>query len=363
MVSDAGCELLVTQQPLIERLPQLAASAAAPRLIRLDADWGAIALQPATAPAAAIDGAQAAYVIYTSGSTGTPKGVVVRHDALANFLLSMREQVPLSGEDRLLAVTTIGFDIAALELYLPLLGGATAVVVPSGTVKDIRALLGTMASSGATVMQATPTLWQALLSQVDEYVSEPTNEIDQPGHAGSPGSVQGSVRTALAGLRMLVGGEALSGPLSQAMAAHGLSVSNLYGPTETTIWSAAMMLDGKALDGEPAFHGAILDGATPDDAASDGAARGFGARWRRRASASDWPSDLEHAGLCIGWWVAGCSCGGLWGALRIGAWRCAGLSGSVRSDGGAVCRGPLWRCGQPDVPDRGPGALACGRCS
>ncbi len=183
MVSDAGCELLVTQQPLIERLPQLAASAAAPRLIRLDADWGAIALQPATAPAAAIDGAQAAYVIYTSGSTGTPKGVVVRHDALANFLLSMREQVPLSGEDRLLAVTTIGFDIAALELYLPLLGGATAVVVPSGTVKDIRALLGTIASSGATVMQATPTLWQALLSQVDEHVGEHDQRTDRPTRA------------------------------------------------------------------------------------------------------------------------------------------------------------------------------------
>ncbi len=86
MVSDAGCELLVTQQPLIERLPQLAASAAAPRLIRLDADWGAIALQPATAPAAAIDGAQAAYVIYTSGSTGTPKGVVMSHGALINLM-------------------------------------------------------------------------------------------------------------------------------------------------------------------------------------------------------------------------------------------------------------------------------------
>ena len=171
----------------------------------------------------------------------------MRHDALANFLLSMREQVPLSGEDRLLAVTTIGFDIAALELYLPLLGGATAVVVPSGTVKDIPALLGTMASSGATVMQATPTLWQALLSQVDEHVGEPTSE-DRPTRAcRQPGSVQGSVRTALAGLRMLVGGEALSGPLSQAMAARGLSVSNLYGPTETTIWSAAMMLDGKTL--------------------------------------------------------------------------------------------------------------------
>ena len=114
--------MLVTQQALLDRLPALAAMhAAAPRLIRLDADWGAIALEPAHAPDIAIAPEQAAYVIYTSGSTGTPKGVVVRHDALSNFLLSMQEQVPLSGEDRLLAVTTVGFDIAALELYLPLL--------------------------------------------------------------------------------------------------------------------------------------------------------------------------------------------------------------------------------------------------
>ena len=151
-------------------------AANAPRLIRLDADWGAIALEPAHAPDIAIAPEQAAYVIYTSGSTGTPKGVVVRHDALLNFLLSMQEQVRLSGEDRLLAVTTVGFDIAALELYLPLLGGATVAIAPSETVKDAAALLGVIGESGATVMQATPTLWQALLSQADEQANEPVNQ-------------------------------------------------------------------------------------------------------------------------------------------------------------------------------------------
>ena len=171
MLADAGCAVLVTQQALLERLPALLRSVSgesqdhgAPRLIRLDADWGAIALQPSHAPTIAIAPGQAAYVIYTSGSTGTPKGVVVRHDALSNFLQSMREQVPLSVEDRLLAVTTIGFDIAALELYLPLIGGADVTIVPSETVKDVPALLAAIASSGASVMQATPTLWQALIS-------------------------------------------------------------------------------------------------------------------------------------------------------------------------------------------------------
>ena len=250
MLSDAGCSVLVTQQALLERLPALVLAQARrgepPRLIRLDADWGAIALEPAHAPAIAIAPEQAAYVIYTSGSTGTPKGVVVRHEALSNFLLSMQEQVPLSGEDRLLAVTTVGFDIAALELYLPLLGGATVVIAPSETVKDAAGLLGVIGESGATVMQATPTLWQALLSQADEQRT--ADQINQQAAGGS----------ALAGLRMLVGGEALNGPLSQAMASQGGSVSNLYGPTETTIWSAAMLLGGEALDGK------TLNGETRD---------------------------------------------------------------------------------------------------
>ena len=148
-------------------------------------------------------------MIYTSGSTGTPKGVVVRHDALLNFLLSMQEQVRLSGEDRLLAVTTVGFDIAALELYLPLLGGATVVIAPSETVKDAAALLGVTRVERRDLMQATPTLWQALLSQAYEQAERDRSRPSRPCRAGS---------AALAGLRMLVGGEALNGLLAQAMA-------------------------------------------------------------------------------------------------------------------------------------------------
>ena len=119
MLADAGCPVLVTQSALLDRLPEL--HAAQRQVVRLDADASAIARQPATAPALDLDPRHPAYVIYTSGSTGTPKGVVVSHGSLSNFLGSMAEQVPLTPDDRLLAVTTIGFDIAALELYLPLL--------------------------------------------------------------------------------------------------------------------------------------------------------------------------------------------------------------------------------------------------
>jgi non-ribosomal peptide synthetase component F len=127
MLADAGAAVLVTQSGLLDRLPETAAHT---HIVRLDTDWPAIARQPATAPQPDLDPRHPAYVIYTSGSTGMPKGVVVSHEALSNFLGSMAEQVPLKPHDRLLAVTTIGFDIAALELYLPLLAGASIAIAP-----------------------------------------------------------------------------------------------------------------------------------------------------------------------------------------------------------------------------------------
>ncbi|WP_143664381.1 amino acid adenylation domain-containing protein, partial [Streptomyces sp. NRRL B-24572] len=169
-------------------------------------------------------GDQAAYAIYTSGSTGRPKGVVVPGSALVNFLTSMQDRFSLTVEDRLLAVTTVGFDIAGLELYLPLLHGARLVLAPRDTVRDAAALAALVGASGATVMQATPSLWHALV------------EAD-----GVP-----------AGLRVLIGGEAVPPALAGSLAS-GRSVTNLYGPTETTIWSTAADLDasGEVTIGRP----------------------------------------------------------------------------------------------------------------
>lgn len=160
------------------------------------------------APAAAPDGA--AYTIYTSGSTGTPKGVVVGHCALTNFLAGMQRTLRLSASDRLAAVTTIAFDIAALELFLPLTTGGRVVLADRGHVADPQVMLDLVEDAGVTVMQATPALWQMLVS-----------------HDASR----------LAGLRVLTGGEALPRPLADALRAHAAQVVNLYGPTETTIWS------------------------------------------------------------------------------------------------------------------------------
>ncbi|GAA2268475.1 hypothetical protein GCM10010430_62240 [Kitasatospora cystarginea] len=172
-----------------------------------------------------------AYVIYTSGSTGTPKGVVVPHRALANFLAAMAELVPMSPADRLLAVTTVAFDIHVLELYLPLLAGAGVVVADRDEVRDPALLAALLRRSRATLMQATPTLWQALLSEHREDARD---------------------------LRMLVGGEALPAALAERMREVAEEVTNLYGPTETTVWSTAAELDPSRV-GAPAIGRPVLN--------------------------------------------------------------------------------------------------------
>ncbi|WP_278342538.1 condensation domain-containing protein, partial [Parageobacillus thermoglucosidasius] len=128
-----------------------------------------------------------AYVIYTSGSTGKPKGVVVPFHSLNNFLLAMREKFALKEHDRLLAVTTIAFDISALEIFLPLISGASLVVAKKETIQDPQALAAVISDKEITIMQATPTLWHMLVTHHPDCI---------------------------AGLRVLVGGEALSSGLA-----------------------------------------------------------------------------------------------------------------------------------------------------
>ncbi|CAL9628813.1 Dimodular nonribosomal peptide synthase [Streptomyces sp. enrichment culture] len=158
-----------------------------------------------------------AYVIFTSGSTGRPKGVMVSHGALLNLLLAMGDATRTGPRDVLVAVTTLAFDIAAVEMYLPLLTGATLVVAPADTVRDPAALCGLVRSVGATVIQATPSLYRAMTS------ADPD---------------------ALRGLTVLVGGEALPADLADRLARTAGRVVNCYGPTETTVWSTLAAVTG-----------------------------------------------------------------------------------------------------------------------
>jgi amino acid adenylation domain-containing protein len=149
----------------------------------------------------------AAYVIYTSGSTGRPKGVEVEHGNLANLLLAMRDRLGAGPRDTWLALTSPAFDISALELYLPLVTGGRVVVAPHGAVRRPEALARLVAQEGITYVQATPSVWRLLL----------------------PGGITG--------VTALAGGEALPAGLARELRERCARVFNVYGPTETTIWS------------------------------------------------------------------------------------------------------------------------------
>ncbi|MEH2354881.1 amino acid adenylation domain-containing protein [Nostoc sp.] len=157
-----------------------------------------------------------AYVIYTSGSTGKPKGVQIPHSAVVNFLTTMRQTPGLVKEDILLSVTTLSFDIAALELYLPLIVGARLVLVNREVTTDSNQLIKQLVSNGVTVMQATPATWRMLVAAGWENQNT---------------------------MKILCGGEALDSSLAYQLLERGQEVWNLYGPTETTIWSAVQKVN------------------------------------------------------------------------------------------------------------------------
>ncbi|KAB8318928.1 amino acid adenylation domain-containing protein [Tolypothrix campylonemoides VB511288] len=180
------------------------------QVVCIDTDWDRIATTSTENPPPCSTVADLAYVIYTSGSTGKPKGVEIPHGAVVNFLTSMQRQPGLTQADVVLAVTTISFDIAVLELYLPLITGARIDLVTREVASDGRLLSEQIAASGATVMQATPATWRMLLAA---------------GWGGVPG------------LKILCGGEALPSDLAQQLLATGAAIWNMYGPTETTVWS------------------------------------------------------------------------------------------------------------------------------
>jgi amino acid adenylation domain-containing protein len=168
------------------------------------------------APRSDFDAEAPAYLIYTSGSTGKPKGVVISHGALAQFLQGISTVTPLSATDTLLAVTTPAFDIAGLELYLPLLNGAVLALADGDSQRDPELLKAALEDTGATVMQATPATWRLLLATGWRAPSR---------------------------FRALIGGEALPRELARQLLDSGVRLFNLYGPTEATIWATSAPIE------------------------------------------------------------------------------------------------------------------------
>ncbi|MGI9330938.1 MAG: non-ribosomal peptide synthetase, partial [Gammaproteobacteria bacterium] len=173
------------------------------------------------------DSEQLAYLIYTSGSTGQPKGVKLTATSVLNFLQSMAREPGMQAGDKMLAVTTLCFDISVLEILLPLMVGAEVILAPAQAQTDGHALAALLDESGATVMQATPATWKLLL--------------------GSGWSGDGR-------LRILCGGEALDRSLASRLLMAGSELWNLYGPTETTVWSTSARItdaNGRISAGRP----------------------------------------------------------------------------------------------------------------
>ncbi|GAF07307.1 long-chain-fatty-acid-CoA ligase [Paenibacillus pini JCM 16418] len=209
MLEDSKASVLLTQSELRNKRRQLFEKVE--KVISLDQDWKeSIQVAEGRTLKQNLRPEHLAYVLYTSGSTGKPKGVMISHRALVNFLSSMSKKPGLRAEDRLLAVTTYCFDIAGLELFLPLLMGAQCYLCKSDVSKDAEKLKKEIQAVRPTIMQATPATWSML------FQSGWKNEER---------------------VKVLCGGEALPSKLKQYFISSGTEAWNMFGPTETTIWS------------------------------------------------------------------------------------------------------------------------------
>ncbi|WP_263360098.1 non-ribosomal peptide synthetase [Acidicapsa ligni] len=213
LLNDANVPLLLTESSLAAALPKTQA-----RILVIDEPIE-IGERVGASITATLENSNSeprpedlAYMIYTSGSTGTPKGTEITHGALVNLLASMLQEPGLRSGDTLLSVTTLSFDIAALEVFGPLVSGAKLVLATREQAINPQALTELLSEFDITILQATPSTWRMLVE---------------------------SGWTGKSNLRMWCGGEALSPDLAESLLSRGSALWNLYGPTETTIWSAA----------------------------------------------------------------------------------------------------------------------------
>jgi amino acid adenylation domain-containing protein len=207
MIADASPDIVIADRSSAAALPGGVPLLLTDSLAQTGAAFSPVAARPD----------DLAYVIHTSGSTGRPAGVEVERGALANFLAAMRAELPLSSADTILAITPYSFDIAALELLLPLTIGARVAIAEVAVARDGRLLAERIERGDVTILQATPATWRMLID------------------AGWKGSRR---------LTALCGGEALPAALAAEIVGRVGTLFNLYGPTETTIWSTfAQIMD------------------------------------------------------------------------------------------------------------------------
>jgi len=209
MLKDSNARVLLTTKTLFASLPSW------PQTLFIEDATETLNKYSALPLPFMVNSENNAYILYTSGSTGNPKGVPITHKNLVNFLCSMALEPGISENDRLLSITTISFDIAGLELYLPLMKGATLILADQETARDGRLLLDLIKKENINFLQATPTTWSMLL---DSGWSEKLP------------------------LKALCGGEAMPVDLANELLSKCDTLWNVYGPTETTIWSSVKQI-------------------------------------------------------------------------------------------------------------------------
>jgi len=212
MVRDSGLQLILTRSSLLDNVPEPIA-----RRVNWDAEQDSIAGESEEDFPSAVEPQNLAYVTYTSGSTGRPKGVLISHRSLVNVLESLRLRPGFTAQGIFLATTTLSFDIAAVELFLPLISGGRVFVARRAVANRPEQLQEYLVISGATVLQGVPSFWRLLIE------------------SGWPGDRK---------LKLFCGGEELRPPLAQAMLERSASVWNMYAPSETTIYSTVYQVTG-----------------------------------------------------------------------------------------------------------------------
>jgi len=219
MVRNSKASIILSQSGLMEKVSGI--TDANTRVIFLDKEWRKIEKHAKKTKTLKnqVQPHDLAYVIYTSGSTGKPKGVMIPHQALTNFLMAMGRRPGLTSEDRLLAVTTYSFDIAWLELFLPLVNGARCYICTSEKARDPELLKQEIQKVKPTIIQATPITF-SMLFQVGWQNKEKT--------------------------KILCGGEALTEKLKNQFMGADCDLWNMFGPTETTVWSTIQRIKSEA---------------------------------------------------------------------------------------------------------------------
>lgn len=272
VLEDSGATLLLSNKRTLEHFEALRSSSdlgdsehaerSKIEVVWLDRDWPAIARQPSATPQSRVQPENLAYVIYTSGSTGRPKGVAIQHCGLVNLMQAMREKPGLTAEDTLPCFTTISFDMAVPELYLPLAAGGRILLLPREAALDGHLLAQALEQEQVGVLQATPTTWRLLL---------------EAGWQGHPA------------FKLVCGAEPMPSDLPEMLLQRGRELWNMYGPTETTVWSTAKRMtsaESPITVGRPLFNTQIylcdqrlrpVPVAIPAEVfiAGDGLARGY----------------------------------------------------------------------------------------